>query len=161
MLTADPRIIPTAVPVASVTFEEASELAYFGAKILHPISMQPAMAYNIPVTSLIFICTPCIYKLSTFSCMLFICACVCIHGLSAYVCLLCLSIFSKTSPEQQVRIKNSYNPAHPGTLISDRCVNRSPDRLVTAITIKRGQCLVDVVSTRMLGQHGFLARVRV
>jgi hypothetical protein len=50
MLTADPRIVPTAVPVASVTFEEASELAYFGAKILHPISMQPAMAYNIPVS---------------------------------------------------------------------------------------------------------------
>lgn len=59
----------------------------------------------------------------------------------------------------QVRIKNSYNPAHPGTIISDRSLNRSPDRLVTAITIKRGQCLVDVVSTRMLGQHGFLARV--
>lgn len=65
MLTADPRIVPTAVPVASVTFEEASELAYFGAKILHPISMQPAMAYNIPVTSLIFVCTPYTYKLSS------------------------------------------------------------------------------------------------
>ena len=39
MLTADPRVVSTAVPVESVTFDEASELAYFGAKILHPISM--------------------------------------------------------------------------------------------------------------------------
>lgn len=61
MLTADPRVVPGAVPVPAVTYEEASELAYFGAKILHPISMQPAMKKNIPV-----------------------------------------------------RIKNSYNPEHPG-----------------------------------------------
>jgi aspartokinase len=37
------------VPVPVVSFEEASELAYFGAKILHPISMQPAIRAKIPV----------------------------------------------------------------------------------------------------------------
>ena len=89
MLTADPRVVPTAVPVPAVTFAEASELAYFGAKILHPISMQPAMRFNIPV-----------------------------------------------------RIKNSYNPSHPGTLIWDK-TERASDRLVTAITTKKGQVVVD------------------
>lgn len=138
MLTADPRMVPTAVPVSSITFVEASELAYFGAKILHPISMQPAAHYNIPV-----------------------------------------------------RIKNSYNPDHPGTVITDT-VSRSEDHLVTAITTKADQTVVDsmfivltvcsnshhfhnhlcivfpvllhlyiflVTSTRMLGQYGFLAQV--
>jgi len=103
MLTADPRIIPSAVPVPAVTFEEASELAYFGAKILHPISMLPAMRANIPV-----------------------------------------------------RVKNSYNPNHPGTVISGRAAGRSRDRLVTAITTKSQQTVLDIVSTRMLGQSGFL-----
>mmetsp|Transcript_43342 Transcript_43342/g.85509 ORF Transcript_43342/g.85509 Transcript_43342/m.85509 type:complete len:555 (+) Transcript_43342:78-1742(+) len=106
MLTADPRVVPTAVPVPSVTFDEASELAYFGAKILHPVSMQPARKYNIPV-----------------------------------------------------RIKNSYNPSHPGTLIDHEVFGRCEGCLVTAITTKRQQCLIDVVSTRMLGQYGFLATV--
>ena len=109
MLTADPRVVKNAVPVPSVTFEEASELAYFGAKILHPISMLPAMKFNIPV-----------------------------------------------------RIKNSYNPSHPGTLISNdhyRTRGEGQDGLVCAITSKSQQILIDVVSTRMLGQYGFLARL--
>ena len=99
MLTADPRIIPSAVPVPAVTFEEASELAYFGAKILHPVSMLPAMRANIPV-----------------------------------------------------RVKNSYNPGHPGTVISGRAAGRSRNNLVTAITTKSQQTVLDIVSTRMLGQ---------
>lgn len=49
ILTTDPRIVPEAIPVAEVSFEEASELAYFGAQVLHPIAMQPAMLRNIPV----------------------------------------------------------------------------------------------------------------
>lgn len=114
MLTADPRIVPKARPVPSVTFEEASELAYFGAKILHPISMLPAMKSNIPV-----------------------------------------------------RVKNSYNPSHPGTLISaERCyldtkhaADHDDGTLVTAITSKSNQMVLDVVSNRMLGQYGFLASV--
>jgi aspartate kinase len=93
MLTADPRVVQTAVPVPSVTFVEASELAYFGAKILHPISMQPAAAYNIPV-----------------------------------------------------RIKNSYNPDHPGTVIKDVVTDRGDDHLVTAITTKSDQTLIDSTS---------------
>lgn len=55
-----------------------------------------------------------------------------------------------------VRIKNSYNPSHPGTLIAAR--RDCGETLVTAITFKRGIELVDIVSTRMLGQYGSVPR---
>jgi aspartate kinase len=105
ILTTDPRIVSAARPVPLVSFEEASELAYFGAKVLHPLSIQPAMRKNIPV-----------------------------------------------------RVKNSYNPTHPGSLIVEKS-DKDPDLLVKAITCKRNVTLVDIVSTRCLGQHGFLAKV--
>lgn len=103
IMTANPKVVPNAVPVPFVSFEEASELAYFGAEILHPISMVPAMRFNIPV-----------------------------------------------------RVKNSYNPDHPGTVI---LADKDQTQLVTAITSKRHVDLVDIVSTWMLGQYGFLSRV--
>jgi len=49
ILSTDPRVVSHAVPLDQVSFEEASELAYFGAQVLHPIAMQPAMKYNVPV----------------------------------------------------------------------------------------------------------------
>lgn len=49
ILTADPRVIPSARPVPRLSFDEASELAYFGAKVLHPSTVQPAIERNIPV----------------------------------------------------------------------------------------------------------------
>ncbi|TFJ87241.1 hypothetical protein NSK_001573 [Nannochloropsis salina CCMP1776] len=103
IMTANPKVVSNAVPVPFVSFEEASELAYFGAEILHPISMVPAMRYNI-----------------------------------------------------QVRVKNSYNPDHPGTVI---LADKDYTQLVTAITSKRNVELLDIVSTWMLGQYGFLSRV--
>lgn len=105
ILTTDPRIVGSAMPVADVSFEEAAEMAYFGAKVLHPVAMQPAMRRNVPV-----------------------------------------------------RVKNSYNPEAAGTVIRRR-ETFPADRPVTAISVKRGVQLVDIVSTRMLGAHGFLARV--
>lgn len=51
-----------------------------------------------------------------------------------------------------VRIKNSYNPSHPGTVIATE--RDCGETLVTAITFKKGVELVDIVSTRMLGQPG-------
>lgn len=104
ILTTDPRILGTAFPVPSISFEEASELAYFGAKVLHPMSILPAMKKKIPV-----------------------------------------------------RVKNSYDPAHPGTLIVSEVVDSRG--LVTAITYKPSQAMVHICSTRMLGQFGFLAKV--
>ncbi|KAK4533156.1 hypothetical protein CCYA_CCYA15G4013 [Cyanidiococcus yangmingshanensis] len=105
IMTTDPRLVPNAIPVADMSFEEAAELAYFGAKVLHPVAMQPAMRFNIPV-----------------------------------------------------RVKNSYNPEAPGTVILRR-ESLPSERPVTALSVKRGVQLVDIVSTRMLGAYGFLARV--
>lgn len=45
----DPRVVEKTRPVAELSFDEASELAYFGAKILHPSSIVPAKQYNVPV----------------------------------------------------------------------------------------------------------------
>ncbi len=49
MLTADPRIMPGGRRVKSISFAEASEMAYFGAKVLHPATILPAFEKNIPV----------------------------------------------------------------------------------------------------------------
>jgi aspartate kinase len=49
VLTADPRMTPKARTVPKLSFEEAAELAYFGAKVLHPKTLQPAIERNIPV----------------------------------------------------------------------------------------------------------------
>ncbi len=45
----DPRIVPNTYPIEALSFNEAAELAYFGAKILHPNTIWPAQKYNIPV----------------------------------------------------------------------------------------------------------------
>ncbi|QNF35615.1 aspartate kinase [Adhaeribacter swui] len=45
----DPRVVPDTYPIAELSFDEAAELAYFGAKILHPSSILPAKQKNIPV----------------------------------------------------------------------------------------------------------------
>lgn len=103
ILTTDPRLVANAVPLTDVTYEEASELAYFGAKVLHPIAMQPAMKRGVPV-----------------------------------------------------RVKNSYNPTAEGTIITNK---KLTERLVTAITYKRGIKVMDLHSTNMLGAYGFLAKV--
>ena len=103
-MSTDPRLVKAAIPVTHVTYEEAAELAYFGAEVLHPIAMQPAIRSQIPV-----------------------------------------------------RVKNSYNPSAVGTAIT--MGRDKSSTLVTAITSKNSVQLVDIVSTRMLGQYGFLAEV--
>ena len=49
IMTTDPRVVPNALRVRSISFEEAAELAYFGAKVLHPATILPAVKKNIPV----------------------------------------------------------------------------------------------------------------
>src|SRR6185369_16930828 len=49
MLTADPRVVPDAQLIERIGFEEASELASFGAKVLHPNTIAPAVMRGIPV----------------------------------------------------------------------------------------------------------------
>ncbi|KAL3813936.1 hypothetical protein ACJIZ3_015204 [Penstemon smallii] len=104
VLTCDPNIYPRAEPVPHLTFDEAAELAYFGAQVLHPQSMRPAREGDIPV-----------------------------------------------------RVKNSYNSKAPGTLIT-RTRDMS-ESVLTSIVLKRNVTMLDIASTRMLGQVGFLAKV--
>jgi aspartate kinase len=104
ILTADPRIVKEAKPVETVSYEEAAELAYFGAQVLHPRAMQPCMKSGTPVL-----------------------------------------------------VKNSYNPSAPGTRIVPSFEKKTLP--VRAITSRRNVTLVDIVSTRMLGQYGFLSEV--
>ncbi|HEX4047776.1 MAG TPA: aspartate kinase [Elusimicrobiota bacterium] len=49
IMTADPRLVPAARPLGTLSFAEACELAYYGGKVLHPHTLVPAMAKNIPV----------------------------------------------------------------------------------------------------------------
>jgi aspartate kinase len=116
ILTADPRIVKNARPVEAVTYEEAAELAYFGAQVLHPRAMLPCMKTGTPVL-----------------------------------------------------VKNSYNPEAPGTRIVSSLDSQTAERKgkapnkkalpVRAITSRKNVTLVDIVSTRMLGQYGFLSEV--
>lgn len=105
VLTSDPRLVSDPLPVTALTFEEATELAYFGAQVLHPLAMQPAVK----------------------------------------------------SGRMGVRVKNSYNRLAAGTLI--QAERDMSSVLVTSLVLKKEVTLVDVVSTRMLGQYGFLAKV--
>jgi aspartate kinase len=90
--------------VETVTYEEATELAYFGAQVLHPRAMQPCIKTGVPVL-----------------------------------------------------VKNSYNPQAPGTRIVSALDKKAGP--VRAITSKKDVTLVDIVSTRMLRQPGFLEGV--
>jgi aspartate kinase len=105
MMTADPRVVPEARPLSEVSFQEASELAYFGARVLHPATIRPAVEDAVPV-----------------------------------------------------RIKNTLRPSAPGTSITARGAGASGPG-VRAVAWKTGIAVVSVTSGRMLGAHGFLARV--
>lgn len=49
VLSADPRLVPDAKVIDSLSYNEAMELAYFGAKVIHPQTMAPAVSKNIPI----------------------------------------------------------------------------------------------------------------
>ena len=50
VMSADPRYVPDAQPLEALSYEEAMELAYFGARVIHPRTMAPALDHEIPVT---------------------------------------------------------------------------------------------------------------
>ncbi|MDR2343540.1 MAG: aspartate kinase [Spirochaetaceae bacterium] len=104
ILTADPRIVADARPVGAVTYDEAAELAFFGAQVLHPRAMHPCGKTGTPVL-----------------------------------------------------VKNSYNPEAPGSMIGSSLP--ADAHHVRAITTRGNITMVDIVSSRMLGQYGFLAEV--
>jgi len=103
--SADPRVVPEARTLRQLTFDEASELAYFGAKVLHPKTIEPAVQADIPV-----------------------------------------------------RILNTFAPDDPGTVVTREAGDRG-DRSVEGLAVKRGNLLVNITSTRMLGAEGYMARI--
>ncbi len=106
----DPRIVKGTRPLSHLNFDEAAELAYFGAKILHPQCIFPARKHNIPV-----------------------------------------------------RILDTLEPTHPGTLVShDRPQNDASHEnanAVRAIAAKDGLTAIRIHSSRMLLAYGFLRQV--
>ena len=98
----DPRVVDGTEPVRQLFFEEAAELAYFGAKILHPTCIQPAKYANIPV-----------------------------------------------------RLKNTMDPAAPGTIIS----NKTQRDTIKAVAAKDNITAIKIKSSRMLLAYGFLRKV--
>lgn len=118
VMTTDPRVVPDAKPIPLLTVEEATELAYFGATVLHPQSMQPLLEKQ--------------------------------RGVGGSIPGGC--------DDLRVRVKNSYNTGAPGSVIcaGDRNMEET---VLTSIVLKSGVNMLDIVSTRMLGQYGFLAKV--
>lgn len=49
IMTADPKIVPNAKPIPKMSYEEATELAYFGARVLHPLALKPLIEKRIPL----------------------------------------------------------------------------------------------------------------
>src|SRR5205823_4139867 len=104
VMTADPRIVPDARVLDRVSYKEAGEMSYFGAKVLHPQTIMPAVDENIPI-----------------------------------------------------RIKNTFIPDAPGTLISSETpVHHHNVKTVTSIT---GVTLVSVEGRGMIGVPGVAGRV--
>jgi bifunctional aspartokinase / homoserine dehydrogenase 1 len=104
VMTADPRYVKGAAVLPQISYREAAEMSYFGAKVIHPKTMLPAIENGIPI-----------------------------------------------------RIKNTFNPSHPGTLIS-RAAN-STERIVKTITSIDNLSLLAVEGNGMVGVPGVSARI--
>jgi aspartokinase/homoserine dehydrogenase 1 len=103
VLSADPRRVPDARVIESLSYQEAMELAYFGAKVLHPQTMAPAVAKNIPI-----------------------------------------------------RIRNTFNPAEFGTVISST-ISHQP--FVKGVTSIERVGLINVEGAGMIGVPGTAQRL--
>lgn len=104
VLSADPRLVPDAVCLDAMSYAEACELAYFGAKVLHPQTLAPVQARGVPV-----------------------------------------------------RIRNSRNPAAPGTLIApDGAPAASP---VKGLTLVRDVAVLELVGNGLVGVPGMAERL--
>ena len=99
IMTSDPRIIPDARVISSISYLEVMELSYFGAKVMHPRSIEPAMKKDIVV-----------------------------------------------------RVKNTFNPSHPGTaIVRDE---KRDSRVVKALTYIEKVAMVNICGAQMIGRPG-------
>lgn len=103
VMTADPRVVPAAHTIERLSYDEVRELSYFGAKVLHPRTIQPVQEAGIPV-----------------------------------------------------RVKNTFRPDHPGTLILPSL--QPGIGAIKAITAVPDVSLITVAGTGMLGVPGIAGR---
>ena len=103
VMSADPRLVPEARSLPTLSYREIAELAFYGAKVLHPKTIRPVVENDIPL-----------------------------------------------------RIKNTFNPDHPGTVIVPRSTHSNGD--VKAVTAVRELSLVNVEGKGMMGVPGIAAR---
>ena len=103
VMTADPRIVPNAKSIPQLSYREVSELAFYGAKVLHPKTMRPCVENGIPL-----------------------------------------------------RIKNTFNPSHPGTVIVPDAPNGNGG--IKAVTAINNLGLITVEGKGMMGIPGIAAR---
>ncbi|MGD0806610.1 MAG: aspartate kinase [Anaerolineales bacterium] len=103
VMSADPRQVPDARSLPSLSYREISEMAYYGAKVVHPKAIRPCVERNIPL-----------------------------------------------------RIKNTFNPDHPGTEILAN--GRKTSGVIKAVTAIRDQTMVTVMGGGMMGVPGIAAR---
>ena len=101
--TADPGVVPGALVVPRISYQEAAEMAHFGAEVLHPKTMQPARRRGIPI-----------------------------------------------------RIKNTFRPDAPGTLITARPAGRGGPLMVSSMG---GMALVTIEGAGIIGQPGMVMRL--
>jgi aspartate kinase len=103
VMTADPRQVPEARSLPSLSYKEISEMAFYGAKVVHPKTIRPCVERKIPI-----------------------------------------------------RIKNTFNPDHPGTLIVAN--GQLTSGVVKAVTAIRDQTMITVQGGGMMGVPGIAAR---
>ncbi len=103
VMSADPRLVPDARSIRVLSYREVSELAYFGARVLHPKTIRPVMEAGIPL-----------------------------------------------------RVKNTFNPDHPGTLVVPQ--HQQNGGAVKAVTAIPEVSLITVEGKGMLGVPGIAAR---
>jgi aspartokinase/homoserine dehydrogenase 1 len=104
VMSADPRRVNDARVLSDISYREAAEMSYFGAKVIHPKTMVPAIEKNIPI-----------------------------------------------------RIKNTFYPSHPGTLIS--ATARQSNDTVKTVTSIDNLCIIAVEGNGMVGVPGISARI--
>jgi aspartate kinase len=103
VMSADPRLVPGAVSIPTLTFREVSELAYYGARVIHAKTMRPCVENGIPL-----------------------------------------------------RIKNTFNPTHPGTVIEEDAPQLNG--ALKAVTAIKGVSMITVEGKGMIGVPGIAAR---
>jgi bifunctional aspartokinase / homoserine dehydrogenase 1 len=103
VMTTDPRLTPDARVIPVISYAEMGELAYFGAKVLHPRTIRPVVERQIPL-----------------------------------------------------RIRNTFNPTHAGTLVVDQAAPNG--RAIKAVTCIKGMSMITVEGRGMIGVPGVAAR---